>query len=63
MSALVDDRSLEAEIADCCRALYCATDHVVAMRHWVRLRELTALKTEAETLLFTREKSSSLREG
>jgi hypothetical protein len=37
---------LEAEIADCCQALYTATDVAVAMLKWTRLRTLTAQKAE-----------------
>ena len=55
MSALVESRSLEAEIADCCLAIYQATNPDVALRNWTRLRELLALKTEAENRLFLRE--------
>jgi hypothetical protein len=55
MSALVDSRSLEAEIADCCQAIYWSNDPDVAMRNWSRLRELIAQKTEAENRLYQRE--------
>jgi hypothetical protein len=55
MGALIESQNLEAEIADCCRAIYWATEPDVAMRSWARLRELTALKTEAEMNLFVRE--------
>jgi hypothetical protein len=52
MSALVESRSLEAEIADCCQALYWATEPEIAMSNWARLRELMARKTETEDRLF-----------
>jgi hypothetical protein len=55
MGALVEGRSLEAEIVDCCYAIYNATDVKLAMNKWVRLRELLAEKTDEETLQFIRE--------
>jgi hypothetical protein len=55
MSALVETQSLEAEIMDCCRAIYCATDPDIAMSNWVRLRMLTAQRTAAEREQFIRE--------
>jgi hypothetical protein len=55
MSALVESRSVEAEIADCCQALYWATQPEIAMSNWARLRELIARKAEAENRLFLRE--------
>ena len=38
MGALAEAQSLEAEIMDCCRAIYWATDPDIAMSNWVRLR-------------------------
>ena len=55
MSALVEGRSVEAEIADCCHALYCSTDPESALRNWSRLRQLTAQRAEEESSLFVRE--------
>ena len=55
MSALVEYRSLEAEIADCCHAIYWATDPEVALSNWARLRKLTAQKNQEEASLFMRE--------
>ena len=52
MSTLVEGRSLEAEIAECCQAIYWATEPEVAMKHWARLRDLTAQRAEAERHLF-----------
>jgi hypothetical protein len=55
MSALIEGRSLEAEIAECCQAMYRATDPEVALRNWARLRQLTALKSEEDLKQFLRE--------
>ena len=55
MGALTESRSLEAQIADCCHAIYSATDAELAMNQWARLRELLAEKTDEETRQFTRE--------
>jgi hypothetical protein len=55
MSAVAESRSLEAEIADCCRAICWAVEPEIAMSNWVRLRNLAAKKIEAETLQFIRE--------
>ncbi len=54
-SALIEGRSLEAEIADCCRAICWATEPEVAMSNWVRLRNLTRQMIEAENIQFIRE--------
>ncbi len=54
-STLVERRSLEAEIADCCRAICWATEPDVAMSYWLRLRNLTAQKTTADNIQFIRE--------
>ena len=54
-STLVESRSLEAEIADRCRAICWATEPHVAMSYWVRLRNLTAQKTTADNIQFIRE--------
>jgi hypothetical protein len=54
-SALVESRSLEAEIADCRRAICWAMEPEVAMANWVRLRNLTERKIEAENCQFIRE--------
>jgi hypothetical protein len=59
MSALVESRSLEAEIADCCQALYWATEPEIAMSNWARLRELMSQKAAAENRLFLRETMNS----
>jgi hypothetical protein len=55
MGALVESRTLEAEIADCCQAIYSATEPDIAMANWARLRELRTLKSEADNRLFTLE--------
>jgi hypothetical protein len=55
MGTLVETVSIEAEIADCCQAIYRATEPEIAMRNWARLRDLTAQKAEAEHRLFLRE--------
>ena len=61
-SALVEGRSLEAEIADCCRAICWATEPEVAMSNWLRLRNLTMRRIEAENIQFIREtKNGELR--
>jgi len=55
MGALVEGRSVEAEIAECCHALYLSTDPESALKNWSRLRQLTAKRAEEETSLFVRE--------
>ncbi len=55
MSASINEPSIEAQIADCCRALYLATEPGAAMTHWVRLRELTVQKTKTEVSEFIRD--------
>jgi hypothetical protein len=61
-SALVEGPSLEAEIADCCRAICWATEPEAVMRNWLRLRNLTMQRTEAENIQFIREtKNGELR--
>lgn len=55
MSALVEYPSLEAEIADCCQALYRATSAETAMSCWTHLRELLVRKAAEEDALFRRE--------
>ncbi len=55
MGALLESRSLEAQIADCCREIYSATDVELAMNKWTRLRELLTEKSAEETRLFLRE--------
>jgi hypothetical protein len=55
MSALAECPSLEAEIADCCQALYRATSAETAMSRWSHLRELLARKAAEEDALFRRE--------
>jgi hypothetical protein len=63
MSAVADGRSLEAEIADCCHAIYWATEPEIAMTYWLRLRNLTAQRSEAENIQYIREtKYGALRE-
>jgi hypothetical protein len=52
MSELVPSESLEAQIARSCEAIYLATDPDTAMHHWARLRQLKALKADAENRLF-----------
>jgi hypothetical protein len=58
MGALMEGRSIEAEIADCCQAIYRATDLEVAMSNWARLRQLMVEKTELEISQFMRETAS-----
>jgi hypothetical protein len=55
MGTLVEGRSVEAEIADCCHALCLCADQESVLRNWNRLRELTAMRAEEETNLFMRE--------
>jgi hypothetical protein len=55
MGALVDLPSLEAEISDCCQAIYRATEPETALRNWAHLRELIARRTDREDSLFFRE--------
>lgn len=55
MAGLVDAESIEAQIADCCHAIYWTTEPAVALSNWARLRRLTALKAETERLQFLRE--------
>jgi hypothetical protein len=52
MTALYGSRSLEAEIAECCRDMYWATDAREALRNWARLRTLRARQAEAERMQF-----------
>jgi len=59
-SAPGDLRSLEAEIADCCHAIYWATEPEVAMTIWRRLRVLTAQKTAVEDSQFEFETKGGL---
>jgi hypothetical protein len=59
MAALVEDRSLEAEIADCCQALYWAKEPEIALSNWARLRNLLAQRTEEENRLFLRETTNA----
>lgn len=63
MGALVESRSLEAEIADCCQALYWATEPETALRSWARLRTLLAQRTEEENRLFVLETTHAGRVG
>ncbi len=55
MGTLVEVRSVEAEIAECCHALYLCADQESVLRNWNRLRQLTAMRAEQETDLFMRE--------
>jgi hypothetical protein len=55
MSALVESRSLTAEIADCCRDIYLATEAEAALKHWTRLRSLAKQMRDEENTLFMRE--------
>lgn len=55
MSVVVENPSLEAEIADCCREMYWATEPEVVISNWARLRKLTAEKAEADRNQFIRE--------
>lgn len=52
MGALVEGNSLEAEIAKCCQAIFCATEPETALRHWANLRRLTSEKSEVERRQF-----------
>ncbi|MGA2187931.1 MAG: hypothetical protein ABSH33_05340 [Steroidobacteraceae bacterium] len=54
-STTLDSRSLEAQIADCCHAIYWATEPEIAMTYWLRLRKLTAQRSEAEEMQYLRE--------
>jgi len=55
MSTTVPIRTLEAEIADCCRAIYWTREPEVAMSNWDRLRRLTASMSVADIGQFIRE--------
>jgi hypothetical protein len=55
MGALAEAQSLEAEIMDCCGAIYWATDPDIAMSNWVRLRTPMVQRTAAEREQFIRE--------
>jgi hypothetical protein len=61
MSMYVENQSLEAEIAECCQALYWAMEPDIAMKSWARLRELTARKADEETRLFLLESRNRRR--
>jgi hypothetical protein len=60
MGALVETRTVEAEIADCCQAIYRATEPDVALNQWALLRRLLAVRKEAENSLFRREATQTL---
>jgi hypothetical protein len=49
MSAAVESRSLEAQIADCHHAIYWSPDPMAVRLNRARLRELTARAAEMET--------------
>lgn len=54
-----DDRSVEAQIAECCQAIYWATDADVALNNWSRLRKLIAERSDAQTQQFLRERMNN----
>jgi len=55
MSGLVDEQSLEAQISDCCQAIYRATEPATALSNWARLRDLKSRKSALEDHLFDME--------
>jgi len=55
MGAQYEEKSVEAEIAECCQAIYSTSEIDIAMRQWTRLRELIAQRHQAEELAFMRE--------
>lgn len=57
MGALAEGQTVEAEIADCCQAIYRATEPEAALRNWARLRQLLAQREETENRLFQLESS------
>jgi len=58
MGTQLEGKSVEAEIAECCQAIYSASELEVAMMKWARLRELIAQKSQAEDMEFMRDTAS-----
>ncbi len=56
-SKSLEVKSLEAQIADCCHAMYWTSEPEVAMENWTRMRALKEELAKIERLQFMREAS------